>query len=669
MTRRWPSLARCGCGLAAIEVIVAGMILAGASTGARAADPPTAIVVFDGSGSMWGRLESERQAKFAIAREAFKAPVSALKPDVRLGLASYGHRRQADCSDVQMIVQPEGGSAERIGNALEKLNPKGKGPVASGLREAAKALGKGPGRRSLILVHDDPDNCGIDTCTLLAELQASAPGLVVHAIGLGLKSEDAQKMQCLTQPTGGKLFDARTAAQVTSAVEEVVRLASLDIQAPAPVPAVKPPASQESAAPPAKATGGRPALAKDGPPALRLATLLPGETDPQPRPVRWTVANEAGIVVATATGQDVIVPLVAGRYTVVATDGLVTRRETIAVAEGGQTAVDLALDAGLVRLPAASEAVPSDSLVTVTDNPTTGRARTIAVQSMRDTPAMWTLPSGKFVVGFEQSGSRWQQAIEIAKGATVDLSHVKPFARLQLAVAGFNPANAAHLVIQVLVDDPDAPRGLREVARAAGSTSQFTLPAGTYAFIASQGALEVRDRLSIAAGDVALRTLTLAGAQLSLASRLPGSSATPSDDPISYRISRVDVVPPQVITSVQRTPQLDLPAGRYRIEARHGHLNARAMRDIELSAGQKANVVLEQQAGLVMMQPPSGHQGELFWQVLDAERRVIWGTAQPTPRATLQAGRYVVRAETRAKAYERTIDLKPGQVLPLQMSE
>lgn len=664
MTRRRPSLAQFGRGFAA-----ACVLFVATGSDAWAAEPPTAVVVFDGSGSMWGRLETERQAKFAIARDAFKAPMSSLKPDVRLGLASYGHRRQADCSDVQVIVPPEGASAERIAGALEKLNPKGKGPIGNGLREASKALGKGPGRRSLILVHDDPDNCGVDVCTLLPELQANAPGLVVHAIGLGLKPDDAQKMQCLTKPTGGKLFDARTAAQVTTAVEEAVRIASLDIQPPAPVPAVKPAAAEGKTDQPGKPAGGRPALVKDGPPALRLATLLSGESDPQPRPVRWTVTGETGAIVATATGQDAVVPVAAGRYTVEATDGLATRRETITVSDKGQIPLDLVLDAGTVRLPSASEALPSDALITVAEASASGRGRTVAIQSLRDVPALWVMPSGRYLLGFEQGGARWQQAVDVAKGATVDLSHVKPFGHLKLTVAGFNPANVSRLAMQVMVDDPDAPRGLREVARAAGASGQFTLPAGTYAVIAGQGALEIRDRLSIAAGDVAQRTLTLAGAQLSLASRLAGSGATPADEPVAYRISRVDVVPPQVITSVQRTPQLDLPAGRYRIEARQGLLNAKVTRDIELSPGQKANVVLEQQAGLVMMQPPSGHQGELFWQVLDAAGRVIWGTAQPTPRATLQAGRYLVRAETRAKTYERTIDVKPGQMLPVQMSE
>lgn len=112
MSRRRPSLAPWKRGIAAAFALLLGAVPV------RAADPPAAVVVFDGSGSMWGRMEGERAAKFAIARDALKAPMTAMKPDVRLGLASYGHRRQADCNDVQVIVPPEAGNAERIGGAL-----------------------------------------------------------------------------------------------------------------------------------------------------------------------------------------------------------------------------------------------------------------------------------------------------------------------------------------------------------------------------------------------------------------------------------------------------------------------------------------------------------------------------------------------------------------------
>ena len=54
-----------------------------ASSQPAALDPaaPAVMLVFDGSGSMWGRLEGEKQAKFVTAREALKTAFTKLDPD------------------------------------------------------------------------------------------------------------------------------------------------------------------------------------------------------------------------------------------------------------------------------------------------------------------------------------------------------------------------------------------------------------------------------------------------------------------------------------------------------------------------------------------------------------------------------------------------------------
>ena len=64
------------------------------------------------------------------------------------GLASFGHRR-GDCSDVEMLRAPEPLDAQRIVEPLERLNPRGRGPLTLALREAAKSLAAAAGKRSL----------------------------------------------------------------------------------------------------------------------------------------------------------------------------------------------------------------------------------------------------------------------------------------------------------------------------------------------------------------------------------------------------------------------------------------------------------------------------------------------------------------------------------------
>jgi hypothetical protein len=46
----------------------------------------------------------------------------------------------------------------------------------------------------------------------------------------------------------------------------------------------------------------------------------------------------------------------------------------------------------------------------------------------------------------------------------------------------------------------------------------------------------------------------------------------------------------------------------------------------------------------------------------------VWTTGQSEPTVILQAGRYVVRAETREKRYDRAVDLRGGETRLLEVT-
>lgn len=70
-----------------------------------AQDRSRAILVMDGSGSMWGQIEG--QAKITIAQDVVRDLLGTLPGDLDLGLTVYGHRRKGDCSDIETVVAPE----------------------------------------------------------------------------------------------------------------------------------------------------------------------------------------------------------------------------------------------------------------------------------------------------------------------------------------------------------------------------------------------------------------------------------------------------------------------------------------------------------------------------------------------------------------------------------
>ena len=199
-------------GFCTAALILAAAAFAAVGT-AWAAEPPSVIVVVDHSRSMWGPIEGSKQGKYLLVREALRAGMRKMGSQTRVGLASFGHRR-LDCGDVEVVRPPEPVDIERLMTPLDQLTPRGTGPLTLALREAAKALPKEAGSRTLILIHDDADNCQVDLCTAAAELKAA--GITAHAIGLGAKAADMAKMACLPQATGGRYFNAVNAEQVAS---------------------------------------------------------------------------------------------------------------------------------------------------------------------------------------------------------------------------------------------------------------------------------------------------------------------------------------------------------------------------------------------------------------------------------------------------------------------
>ncbi len=664
--------------LRAILVLLAGLVCAAASAlaPAHAQDqtPATAIIVFDGSGSMWGKLDGDRQAKLATARDGVRRALAGLPASTRVGLAAFGHRRGGDCSDVQQIAAPEPvGDSDRIMAPLEKLSPRGRGPIAQALRETAKALSGVGGSRSIVLIHDDPDNCQQDPCAAAAEIAKAEPGLTIHVVSIGLKKDDAERMSCVASATGGLAFDAQTAGDVTAAIGDA--LTRRGARPPAPVAAPNTAARTAAANPAAakKPVAAAPALAPlTGAPAVHLAAYLGSRPLPLARVLDWTVANEARpeTVIFSARADSPVLTLAAGRYIVIARDGAIETRQSLAFDGKSPIRTELRFDAGLVTLQApAARAAMGDaaSLVIRRDAGADANAGAVVAVLPAATKTLLLRP-GAYVIEARDGTQRLVRKVAVAAGAEVDAAVGFTTARLVLAAsAGDGGRPLAGPLFQIFEDDPDAPTGRREVARSAQPNPEFALPAGTYYVIARQGGVEARERLALSAGDTVRRTLVLATGRIALSTRLAGASR-PLDTPVSYRIERLDLTPPETTRARGAATEIDLPAGRYRIEAHAGAANARATDDVELRAGETRQVRLDLKAAALELRiKGAAAAADVAWRITDAAGRVAFATAEAQPRLLLQAGRYTVRLEIKERRIEQTVELRAGDTRLIEM--
>jgi Ca-activated chloride channel family protein len=653
-----------------LAVLVGAVLGIAASHPARAAEAPTLIIVFDGSGSMWGRIGNQRDSKLAMAREGVGQGLSRLAPATRVGLVSFGHRRGGDCQDTEVIVPPAPLDAERIMSPLERLNPRGRGPLTKALRETVAHLGPQTAPAHIVLVHDGADNCQEDPCSALGPLKAAHPGVRIDVVSVGAPPEEARTLACLPQATGGKQYLVSAAADIEAALVEAL----------GNVPRAPPPAAPAAAAPALPPPARTPPAS--GRPGLQLwATLVKGGA-PVAAPVTWRIrrSGEKGAPLWEGRTASPLLVLPTGTYDIEASIGLITRMATAEAVEGEARSLGLPLDAGLLVLAEAQPAqtkpaqtkpaqtmppktMLDDAIVTFTpiDASGTGKATIL-----RHAEAELALPPGNYLVAVTSGAMRIERPVGIVAGERISIAAALTLGELELhAAAAKGGAALDGLVYTIFEDDPDVPQGRREVARSAASSPRFRLPAGTYYVVARRGTTEARDRVSVRTGEVERHTMKLEFGRADIVVRLPSGGRIESEGPIAHRLERVDVQPAEVLTASGISVSLEVPSGQYRLQSRMGLGNVQAHREFQLKPGAAEQIIIEHPAAgarFRMLERGGGRPvADVSFEVRDAGGRVVWAGLGLEPRVLLMAGRYTVRAEGGGQTLDRAFEIAPGE--------
>ncbi len=652
--------------LIALATMLLPLALLGGALPAQAAEAPTVMILLDGSGSMWGKLGSDRRAKFDLTRDVLRQTLPRIGPNVRLGLASFGHRRRGSCSDAEVIVPPVSDNLERIMAPLDRMNATGKGPLVLGLHVAAAAIGTAA-PATIVLIHDDIDNCGQDVCAAASDIAAANPGLAVHTIGLGLDKAKLQQMSCVARLTGGKIFDAHDATGVAAALDRIIKLANLE-------PGAKPEPDEETAT---EGTAAKPAA--DAPPGLYLSAGLGPKSATLESPVRWRVtkAGPEGEVIRETTAPALVETVPPGTYEVEARLGLAAAQQSVDVKPEGPTPVRVNLNAGVLKMlarPAKAAPPLQNPVFTVTALSDGGeKAAATPLWIGREAQPEIVLPAGEYRVSAENGLAHQEQTVNIAPATGTTFDAMLATGRLELSATrangtGQDEAVSDGVTFIIYEDDPDSPLGRREVTRSAAPSPSFTLPARTYYVTARTSGAEAREQIAIGAGDVVRRSLPLALSHLELSATLDGAPP-PESMPLSFSVIRLDPEPREVVHTAAKEPQLDLSAGRYRIEAGLGATNVKAATDITLAAGQTAKVALKLEAGHITLKLAGAHAAtnDVYWEIKDDTRHTVLRTSQPQPTALLAPGSYVVTSEARDHPLRSAFEVKAGETRTIEI--
>lgn len=144
---------------------------------------PAAMLVFDGSGSMWLEIEGT--------------------PKIEL-------------------LAPPGSSCAEITNAVASIiDPRGNTPLAQSIKFAAEPLKGRESSASIIVISDGKESCNADPCKVAETINAAGMNIKVHVVGFDVKQDEAEQLRCIASNGGGKYFPANNASELSRSFAEV----------------------------------------------------------------------------------------------------------------------------------------------------------------------------------------------------------------------------------------------------------------------------------------------------------------------------------------------------------------------------------------------------------------------------------------------------------------
>ncbi len=636
---------------------------------------PPAVLIIDGSGSMWGRLN--KREKIVIARQELARQIDLLRTKVDLGVMSYGHRRRRDCRDIEMIVPISPVDQKAHGEAIKRLLPRGKTPISSALEMAAIALKLSPekqakGQRThIVLVADGIENCRRDPCQTATDLSAQYPELTIDVIGFAVPDAELPQLACIAQNSKGRFHRANNATELRAAIKQV--FSALGATNKPQIIAKK-------------------KLIKKKPAGLYLSAGLASEGPYLDEDISWRIyrAGQSSKTGAAPLQRHALaapfLPLPSGQYHIeVRHRTLLAERDVTLRAE---TALKLQLSFNVGVFTASAKlgenAALSDNIIFSLYDASKGNDKPgEIITHKQQAKAVFYLPPGKYSLKARANETQTRHDFTLKAGERKTY-----IALLDAGEISFNARLAKNLPelrdVQYAIYRRRAKKDV-EFIRTLDPNPRLILPKGDYFVLARQGAASSYTRLFVKAGDTKTVSLTLNAGILKLSSNLDNGASDQSAQ-IAYTIEPVDLDNSKTVklsansTLVETAQSLPtrsfrnrfvLRAGDYRINAIYGNSNARASAVVRVIAGQETTHKISMSAGRVRLSFVIDHGNPplpgVFWSILDRSGKQIASASSITPRLTLAKGNYQVVADYLGESYRKSFVVNNGDNKNIQL--
>ncbi len=192
--------------------------------------PVNILFVIDASYSMKEGLGSSEH-KMEAAKRVLQEAIEEIPPEVNLGLRVFGQGFTGDpyfdCQQSALLVPLGQGNRRSIIERIRQIHPFGLTPLTFALSQAEHDLKGLSGPKTLILITDGAETCGGNPCEYILRLHEIGIKMKVDIVGLGLRRDREARAQlnCIASASGGKYYDASTAAELIDSISHSITTA------------------------------------------------------------------------------------------------------------------------------------------------------------------------------------------------------------------------------------------------------------------------------------------------------------------------------------------------------------------------------------------------------------------------------------------------------------
>jgi len=201
----------------------------------REGSPANILFLVDSSQSMHEKISAgpdggKKESKMEAAKKVLEETLSRIPNEVNLGLRVFGNGFRGDFTDCQQstLLVPIGkNNRHAIIEAVRGMAPYGLTPLAYALMQAENDLRYCVGPKNVILISDGVETCGGDPCAYIDRLSRIGVKMKIDIVGLMLRRDHAaqDQLNCIAQKSGGKYYDANTAADLVNGITNSVKQA------------------------------------------------------------------------------------------------------------------------------------------------------------------------------------------------------------------------------------------------------------------------------------------------------------------------------------------------------------------------------------------------------------------------------------------------------------